>query len=191
MAPWETGTWGWRSAADSRWARRVTVQVYDAEPADGVTPTQTLTLTVGEDSEVAFAEALADAREDAAFLRIEVGEQTRTIDLPEASDQADERVLRGGRDDALGFAPRLVGLETGDVVRAVFYAGDPAEGAAELANLSFTYGESSAIGFRQAFAEAAAEADVVVVTTPPTERVVDLTATAERPFLRGRRPGRH
>jgi hypothetical protein len=171
----------------------VTVEVFDAEPTEGVEPTETLTLTVGEDSEIAFAEALAAARDGAAFLRIQTGEQTRTIDLPDADEDGAAHVAtpvgpRFGQRSTL--APSLAGLETGDVVTAVFYAGDPDAGAAELETMTFVYGESSAIGFQNAFAEAAQDADYVVVTTPPSERVVELTAMAERPLLRDRMLGR-
>jgi hypothetical protein len=160
----------------------VTVEAYDAEPGEGVEPTQTLTLTVGEDSEIAFADALTAARQEAAYLRIETGEQTRTIDLPDPTVGDDVAALGARRGDRRGIVPPLNGLLAGDVVTAAFFDGDPAEGATELARLTFTFGESSAIGFRHDFAEAAADADFVVVTTPPTERVVDLTARPARPL---------
>lgn len=165
----------------------VTVEVYDTAPGEGVEPVETFTLIVGQDSEVAFAETLAAARDEAAYLRIETGAQTRTIDLPD-EDELGEFIGRRGHGGRPGLAPSMAGLETGDVVSAVFYDGDPDEGAGELTRLTFTYGESSAIGFRHDLAEAAEDADYVTITTPATERLVDVATQAERSAAARRMP---
>lgn len=155
------------------------VHFYAEEPAEGVEPFTTLTLTVGEDSEAAFLEAFNAAREDAAYLVVEIGEQTRAIDLPdaEADDGATTRRVRPAI--ALGMFQHA-GLEDGDTVTVAFYDGDPDEGGSELETLAFTYGEDSAIGFQQDLADAAEAADWVVVTLPPRTHTIDLSDVNSR-----------
>ena len=57
-----------------------TLTFYDGDPAAGGAVLDTLTFTAGEDSEAAFAEQFEAARAPAAYLQVEVGEQTRTLD---------------------------------------------------------------------------------------------------------------
>ena len=162
----------------------IQVSFYDSEPAEGVEPTTTVALTVGEDSEAAFRDAIAEAREDAAYMVVEIGEQTRAIDLPDAQVDGGTTPLRGRPGMALGVLNRI-GLENGDTVTAVFYDGDPEAGANELETLTFTYGEDSAIGFQEDLMEAGETADWVVVTLPSRTHTVDLS---ERPARDGMRP---
>lgn len=151
---------GLRGLPFGRSALGTTAQItlYDGNPDTGGSELETLTFTYGEDSEAALAEAFAEAREDATFMTVEVSEQTRTVDLSEIDIPVDGR----------GLLPRELarGLEEGDTVLATFFDGDPEEAGQTLETLSFTYGQDSAAGFAEAFAEAAEEAAFVTVMTP-------------------------
>lgn len=159
----------------------VDVSFYDADPASGAAPLTTLAITVGVDSEVAFAEAFAEARAaavewEAAYLVVATSEIRRTIVLPEGDDAT---VLRRG---AAAIAWRLLpaGLDEGDTVTVELYDADPADGGDLLETLAFTYGSDSAIGFRAAVEEALEGAAVAVVTSSPRSLTVDLEAVSER-----------
>lgn len=161
----------------------IEARFYAEEPAEGVEPTTTLTLIVGEDSEAAFLEDVAAAREDATYLVVEIGEQLRSIDLPDAASEDGSQKLRGRPAAVLGMLHHA-GLEDGDTITAVFYDGDPEAGGSVLETLDFTYGEDSAIGFQQDVLDAAETADWVAVTLPPRSYTVDLAAVAERDGMR-------
>jgi hypothetical protein len=161
----------------------VEVAFYDADPATGAAAVTTLALTVGVDSEVAFAADVAEARAaaaawDVAYLVVSTGEQVRTVDLPDLTADAD-----GARGAALrGAALRLstAGLSEGDAIRVELYAGDPADGGAPLETLTFVVGVDSEIGFRAALRDAAEGAAAAVVTLPPRSATFDLGALSER-----------
>ena len=152
----------------------VDVTLYDGNPEENGNVLETLSLTYGEDSEAAFAEQLAEARENAQYIQVELGEQTRTVDLSQVEDFVEGR----------GLLPRELasrrGLEDGDTVTATFYNGNPEEGASEQQTLTFTYGQDSAAGFADNFAEVAQDSSFVTVTTSPQSYTVDLSARAER-----------
>lgn len=159
----------------------VTVETFAADPAEGAEPAATLTLTVGEDSEAAFAEQVAAAREDAAFLRTTLGERTRRVEL---ADDAPFAGRPGARFGAMaGATPGgmlgvmgVGGLEDGQTVSvAVFGAADD---AAPSATLSFTYGVDSAAAFHAQLQDALEGAAAVEVTLPARVRTVDLSADA-------------
>jgi len=154
---------------------------YDADPAPGVAPVSKLAITVGVDSEAAFAAAFAEARAtavawEAAFLVVSTGEVRRTIALPEADAAVAPGRLRG----ASSLRLPLAGLREGDTITVELYDGDPADGGALLETLAFAYGVDSAIGFRAALDEALEAAAVAVVTSSPRSVTVDLKAAAER-----------
>ncbi len=116
----------------------LTATFYDADPAAGGAELSSLSFTAGEDSESAFLEDLQAARETAAFMVLETGEQTRTLELPEASE------------DAQPFGPRgwrlpLRQLSEGSTV--TFFDGDPEALGSELSTLSFTVGVDSELAF--------------------------------------------
>ena len=160
----------------------IELRFFDADPAEGAEARTELGLTVGVDSEVVFgdevAAALVEAESwEAAYLVVAVGETRRVVALP-----ADE-VAPGSRAvgaHALRFA--TAGMDVGDSVTVAFYDADPAQGAAAIATLSFTYGVDSAIGFRGALEEAtvdaAASGDAAFaeVVTSPRSWTVDLKA---------------
>jgi len=162
----------------SAWPIGTTIELrfFDADPAEGAEARTELGLTVGVDSEVAFgdevAAALAEAESwEAAYLVVAVGETRRVVAL------TDDEVASGSRAvgaHALRFA--TAGMDVGDSVTVAFYDADPAQGAAAIATLSFTYGVDSAIGFRAALAEAAADAAFAEVVTSPRSWTVDLKA---------------
>jgi hypothetical protein len=158
-----------------------TITFYDGDPEAGGTTLNTLTFTYGEDSEVAFAEEFETARADAAYMTVDLSEQTRTVDL---SDFADDE--RGDlRPRELG---RLGGLTDGSTITAAFYDTDPeTAGATATETLTFTYGTSSEAGFANDFGNAAETASFVVITTSPQSYTVNL---AEVQDFQGRRgPG--
>lgn len=144
----------------------LTVEVFDADPATGAAPIAELTATVGETSEVAFADELEAASSDAAFLRISVSERTRRIDV-------------AGTDTFPGRAARLGvplhHLEIGESIEIAFYAADG--DVVPSTTLSFHYGEDSAAAFQSQLAEALEGAAVADVTLPALQRIVNLKAT--------------
>ena len=172
------GGFGVRGLPFGRLALGTTVEVafYDGDPAAGGNVTNTLDFTYGEDSEVAFAQTFAEAREEAGYVTVNVGEQTRTVDLPEVTIPDNDR----------GLLPRELasgrGLEEGSTVTATFYDGDPEAGGAVLETLAFTYFEDSAAGFAESFTEAAEEAVFVTVTTEPQTYTVNLAEVSDRAF---------
>jgi hypothetical protein len=159
----------------------VEVAFHDADPASGAEPVTTLAITVGVDSEAAFAGAFAEARAAAAewevaYLVVATGEIRRTIDLPE--DDAAEFPRRATAVMALRHLP--AGWGDGDTVTVELYDADPADGGNLLETLAFAYGVDSAIGFRAAVEQALEGAAVAVVTTSPRSLTVDLEAVPER-----------
>jgi len=159
----------------------VEVAFFEADPAPGVAPVTTLAITVGTDSEAAFAAAFAEARAtavawEAAFLVVSTGEVRRTIALP----GADAAVTPGRLWGASSLHLPLAGLRAGDTITVELYAADPAAGGALLETRVFAYGIDSAIGFRAAVEEALEGAAVAMVTTSPRSVTVDLKAIPER-----------
>lgn len=147
-----------------------TVTLYDGDPEAGGTVLDTLTFTAGEDSEAAFAEQFEAARATAAYMKVDVGEQERTIDLSE--------VDAGGR----GGLRMLGRLSEGSTVTAAFYTTDPATaGATPTQTLSFTQGTSSEAGFADEFATASESASFVVITTSPQSYTVNLADVQDGP----------
>ena len=166
---------GVRGLPVGRLALGTTVEatLYDGDPAEGGSELETLSLTYGEDSEAAFAEQLAAARQNASYLQVDVGEQTRTVDLSSVDTSGDGR----------GPLPRLSlrrGFGEGDSVTATFYDGDPEAGGSEQQTLTFVYGQDSAAGFANLFRDAAQDAAFVTVVTSPQSYALDLSARAER-----------
>lgn len=155
-----------------------TITFYDGDPEAGGTVLNTLTLNYGEDSEVAFAEQFEAARAEAAYMTVDLSEQTRTVDL---SDFADDE--RGDlRPRELG---RVGALNDGSTLTAAFYdAGPETAGAVATETLTFTYGTSSEAGFADDFATSAETAQFVVITTSPQSYTVNL---AEVQDFEGRR----
>ena len=78
---------GVRGGTFGRLALGTTVDVTfsNGDPAAGGNVTDTLPFTYGEDSEVAFAQALAEAQQNAQYVTVNVGEQTRTVDLSQVT----------------------------------------------------------------------------------------------------------
>ncbi len=157
----------------------VTVEVYDADPAEGAMPVATLSATVGETSEVAFADEVRAATADAAFVSVATGPRTVRV------------VLDGDADPSrspLAGPMRFGALQRGQTIEVAFYEG--ADDAVPSSTTTFTYGEDSAAAFHERVAQAAAEAEVAEVTLPAQARTVDLSA-ASRYGDRGaiRRPG--
>ena len=152
----------------------VEVTLYDGNPEENGNLLETLNFTYGEDSEAAFAEQLAEARQNAQYIQVEVGEQTRALNLSQVEDFVEGR----------GLLPRELafrrGLEDGDTVTATFFDGDPEAGGSEQQALTFTYGQDSAAGFADSFTDAAQDASFVTVTASPQSYTVDLSARAER-----------
>jgi len=148
----------------------ITVTTYAEDPTEGAAPLDTLTATVGEVSEVAFAEEIRAAAAEAAYLRIDVGERTQRVELPDTASLDPELPRRA----AAGRLPGLRTLEQGQTVEVAVYAS--AEDASPQATLSFTYGEDSAAAFRAELNDALDEAAILEVTLPAHERTVDLSA---------------
>lgn len=174
----------------------VTVETFAGDPAEGAEPVATLTLTVGEDSEAAFAEQVAAARADAAFLRTTLGERTRRVELADAAPFTGRPGVRSGAmagatagamPGAMFGAMGVGGLEDGQTVTVAVFAA--ADDAAPSASLSFTYGVDSAAAFHAQLQDALEGAAAVEVTLPERVRTVDLSADAAwRPGPFGGRP---
>ena len=172
------GDFGGRGLPFGRLALDTTVQVtfYDGDPAAGGTVTDTLPFTYGQDSEVAFAQALAEARQNAQYVTVNVGEQTRTVDLSTVTLPTNNR----------GLLPRELagarGLQEGSTVTATFYNSDPATGGQATDTLTFTYGTDSEAAFADNFATAAEDAAFVTVTTSPQTYTVNLADAQAQGF---------
>lgn len=162
----------------------VDVTLYNGNPEEGGNAVETLNFTYGEDSEAALAEQLAEARQNAQYIQIEVGEQTRTADLEQVENFVEGR----------GLLPRELafrrGLEGGNTLSATFYDGDPEADGSEQQTLTFTYGQDSAAGFADSFTDAAQGASFVTVTTSPRSYTLDLSARAEARGFGSRRGNR-
>ena len=143
----------------------VAVEVYDADPAEGARPVTTLTATVGETSEVAFADEVRAATAEAAFVSVVIGPRTVRVALDGAADP---------RRAPLAGQVRVGALERGQTVEIAFYEG--ADDAAPSTTATFTYGEDSAAAFHERVARAAAQAAVAEVALPAQERTIDLSA---------------
>ncbi len=165
---------GFHGIGFGRLALGTTVEVgfYDGDPAAGGTVTDTLNFTYGEDSEAAFAQSLDAARQGATYMTVNIGEQTRTVDLSTVTLPVDGR----------GLLPRELarGLGDGSTVTTTFYDGDPEVGGQTTDTLAFTYGQDSEAGFADDFATAAETAAFVTVTTSPQSYTVDLTQVQAR-----------
>jgi hypothetical protein len=154
---------------------------HDGDPAEGAAAVIDLAITVGVDSEAAFAAAFAAAREEAAawdeaFLVVTIGERTSTVVF---ADTAQEPSTRGPRRDA-AWLPAAVGMSEGDSIAVTLYAGDPDSGGSVLEALTFVYGVDSEIGFRSALRAAAVDADAAVVVISPRSVTLDLGVMRER-----------
>ncbi len=158
-----------------------TLTFYDGDPAAGGATLNTLTFTSGEDSEAAFAEQFEEARTNAAYMKVDLSEQTCTVDLSTVVDDQ-----RGDSSRALG---RLERLSEGSTLTAAFYATDPATaGATATQTLTFTQGSSSAAGFESEFATAAETAQFVTITTSPQSYTMNLAEVQASPDFQGRGP---
>jgi len=162
---------------------------YDTDPgAESSTarPTQTLTFTYGQDSEAAFAQSFAEARANAGYLTVKVGEQTQTLELPSNTSSSDAADFgRGDQREGFYGALPLRGLNEGSSAQATFYDGDPEANGKVLQTLNFTYGQDSEAGFADEFASAAQNAAYVTVTTSPQTYTVDLSNIPNRALGRG------
>jgi hypothetical protein len=158
-----------------------TITFYDGDPAAGGATLNSLTFTSGEDSEAAFAEQFEEAKTNAAYMQVDLSEQTRTVDLSTVADDQ-----RGDSSRALGMLGRL---SEGSTLTAAFYATDPATaGATATQTLTFTQGSSSAAGFEGEFATATATAQFVTITTSPQSYTVNLADMQNGPDFQGRGP---
>jgi hypothetical protein len=158
-----------------------TITFYDGDPEAGGTVLNTLTFNYGEDSEVAFEAQFEEARATAAYMKVDLSEQTRTVDL---SSFADDQ--RGDlRPRELG---RVGALNDSSTVSAAFYDTDPeTAGAVATETLTFTYGTSSEAGFADDFATAAETAQFVTITTSPQSYTVNLAEVPDDNDFQGRR----
>lgn len=175
----------------SRFSLGTTVELsfYNGDPENGGTAQTSLSHVVGEDSEVAFREALEAARADATHMIMRVSEQTRTLDLSAACERSDARGNAEGRGVSTGLGRLSAGLNRlneGSTVNATFYDGDPKAGSNVLQTLSFAYGVDSARGFMDSVATAAEGAAFVTVTTSPQERTLEV-ANMDAQGFQGRR----
>ena len=170
----------------------VTLEFYNADPSAAnstAEPTQTLNFTYGQDSEAAFAQSFTEARANASYLTVNVGEQTQTLELP--GDTSDDTLnlgkgnRRGGTYGAFYGALPLGNLNEGSSVTATFYDGDPEANGQELQTLNFTYGQDSEVGFADEFASAAQNAAYVTVTISPQTYTVNLSAVPNGFMERG------
>ncbi|MEZ4631104.1 MAG: hypothetical protein R2880_10415 [Deinococcales bacterium] len=171
----------------------VTVNLYDADPAEGGSLQQTLSLTLGQDSESSFAQSLKDALAQAAFADITISPQTRTIDLSQAEVSTADEQARGPK----MFAPkmfandmaspmlrmRLMHLDEASTLEAVFYDANPddsANPANELSRLNFVAGQDSELAFVKAFETASETAAFVKISTSEQHHQINLADMAAK-----------
>lgn len=72
----------------------VTVTFYDGDPAAGGQELSSNSFTLGQDSELAFQNALEQAAQDASYATVMLSPQTRTVDL--SSTPAQEGMMERG-----------------------------------------------------------------------------------------------
>jgi hypothetical protein len=149
-----------------------TFTTFDGDPADDATLLQTLSITIGETSEAAFGRELAAALEDGAFLRIDIGESERTLEIDEGTAFGP----RGRGALGTGLGAGLHALGDGDTVHVSFYADDPETLDTATETLTFTHGVDSVVGFTRDLHAAAANARYAVVVTSPRTLTFDLSA---------------
>jgi hypothetical protein len=152
----------------------LTVTFYDGDPANSGTVLSTLNFTYGEDSEVAFQTQFEEARVNAAYIKVDTSEQTRTVDL--SKFDANQRQELKPRELFRLHDSRPGALNDGSTLTATFYDGDPEAGGTVTETLTFTYGTSSEAGFANDFATASETAAFVTITTSPQTQTVDLAA---------------
>lgn len=155
----------------------ITATFYDGNPADGATELSSQTLNVGVDSERSFAQNIREAMQEAAFVTINTSAQSRTIELPTTDTEAE--TPQTGAERGFRGAP-IRGLNEGSSLEAIFYDGNPEDGAAILNSLTFTAGIDSELAFNNAFQEAATDAAFITLNTSPQERTIDLSQVRER-----------
>ena len=168
----------------------VEVSFYNGDPENGGTLQSTLSHVVGEDSEVAFAEALQAARADATHMIMSVSEQARTRDLNAMRERSEARGGGERRGDLSGLGRLGTGLNRlneGSTVSATFYDADPEAGGNVLQTLSFAYGVDSARGFMDEVASTAEDAAFVTITTSPQERTLEVSTMESGKGFQGRR----
>lgn len=149
----------------------VSVALHDGDPAEGAEATDRRTAVVGETSEVAFAQELADAAQGATFAVVEVGPRVQRVELADAD----------GRAPLARLARALDRLDLGATVEVALYA--DAGDTSPSSTLSFTLGQDSEAAFRAELADAAADAAVAEIALPAQERTIELGA---RPFTGAR-----
>jgi hypothetical protein len=149
----------------------LTLTFYDGDPEDDATVLNTLNFTYGEDSEVAFLRQLEEAKANAAYLKVDTSEQTRTVDLADF-DESQRQSLRPRELAMMGS------LNDATTLTTIFYDGDPEASGNVLTTLTFTYGSSSEAGFADEFAKAATTAAFVTVTTSPQTQTLNLLAAS-------------
>jgi hypothetical protein len=154
------------------------ILTFYGNPENDATVLTTLNFTYGEDSEVAFLRQLEEAKTDAAYLKVDTSEQTRTVALADF-DESQRQTLRPRE---LGF---IASLNDATTLTTTFYDGDPEAGGEVLTTLSFTYGSSSEAGFADEFAKAATTAAFVTITTSPQTQTIDLAAWNSSEDTRG------
>lgn len=142
----------------------ITVTFYDGKPEAEANALSSHTLVIGQDSESAFMNALMDARADAAFARIDIGELNRSFQLDNSQAFNLNRLM-------------LPVLNDGSTLTVNFYSDDPATGSNPVQTLSYIHGQDSALAFQQAVTTAAADAAFVSVSTSPQSIVRDLSLT--------------
>lgn len=143
----------------------ITVTFYDGDPEASANELSRHSLTLGQDSESAFMNALAEARVDAVFARIDLGEQNRSYPL----------------DDGQTFQFRRLSsamLNDGSTITVNLYSEDPATGSSPIQTLSYVHGQDSAIAFQQELSAAISEAAFITVNTSPQSRLLDLSDAA-------------
>ncbi len=167
----------------------VEIAFYDGDPAEDASVVNTLTFLAGEDSARKTMKEFRETAKDAEFVEITVSAQSRTINLTERRESESDRGSEfkdgdyskqragkpGNRMDFL-----LYSINEGSTLEAIFYDGNPEEGAGELSKLSFVAGEDSELAFKNAFAEAAKDSAYLVLNTSPQTHTINLAARKEK-----------
>ena len=166
------------------------ITFYDGDPAEDANVINTLTFLAGEDSARKTMKEFRETAKDSEFVEITMSAQSHTINLTEKRERAGSD--RGPKFESEGYSkqhagkPRnhidflLYSINEGSTLEAIFYDGNPEEGAGELSKLSFVAGEDSELAFKNAFTEAAKDSAYLVLNTSPQTHTINIAARKEK-----------
>ena len=147
----------------------VTASFYDADPSTAAVATNSLSLVVGVNSEMTFMKSFGELAKDASYVVINIGPQSRTIEL---NKEMAGNLKRKHGDNKI--SRMLSRLNLNSRVTASFYNANPSDGGAALTTLSFVAGQDSELAFKNAFVAVAENASWVTITVSAQKHTINV-----------------